>query len=79
MPSVPVPTTATRSPGRAFAFSAAAAMQAAGSSRAAAVRSASSGRACSSRAGRVSVGAMAPGWVNPVSSYPAVHSVVSPA
>lgn len=51
MPSVPVPTTATRSPGRAFALIAAAAMQAAGSSRAAAVRSASSGRACSSRAG----------------------------
>ncbi len=68
IPSVPVPTTATRSPGTARAFSAAAAMHAAGSSSAAAVRSASSGRGCSSRAGRVSVGAMAPGSVNPVSS-----------
>jgi hypothetical protein len=68
MPSVPVPTTATRSPGRAFALSAAAAMQAAGSRSAAAVRSASSGRTCSSLAGSVSVVAMAPGWVKPVSS-----------
>lgn len=27
----------------------------------------------------MSVPAIAPGWVNPVSSYPEVHSVVSPA
>lgn len=68
MPRVPVPTTATRSPGSARALIAAAAMQAAGSRRAAAVRSASSGSTCSRRDGRVRVEAIAPGWVKPVSS-----------
>ncbi len=68
IPSVPVPTTATRSPGRAFAFSAAAAMQAAGSREG----PPPSGRGPAARAaarGRVSVVAIAPGRVNPVSSY----------